>query len=534
MGNFATINTRILNALESAKSPGFIADDSVSWSGPEVYSLTQSLRVHIETLTLPRSRVGINFPNSAVQAVAILAVLSSNRVPVIFNHADVANDLSAWLERGQLSLLITSPSLHETLDKQEHIPAYLTLSPQGRVVKLQSKSPLAHFVSNLATTPPDGTALMIFTSGSTGQPKGIFVPSQGLCDTADFLIPNFGLGKETVAPTILPVCHSLTLNTHFIPTVLAGGSCFFLDSQLDFNKIYRIILHHKATFISLIGEVLRACWDEMNRRKLPRAEHVLHLQLAGGMITEHHLRLARELFPQATIHKGYGLTEGIRVSMLNSQSDQFLTSSVGTPLPFVDIQVRDETNLVITDDAVGEIFIKGSNVALGASGDARLPIDENGYLATGDLGYWNEQKQLCITGRKDSVFKINGHRVSGIEIETAALQLSNVIRNAKTILVEDEQRGRNKLVLLLEVPRDHQSGFQVDFLQELHQKMWQKFETMAYFPREVFLLTQFPRTSNGKIALKKMKELYLESERETLVSNNQTALQFFGITERMI
>jgi acyl-CoA synthetase (AMP-forming)/AMP-acid ligase II len=526
MQNAHGLSSRIRTALAEATGGDVLSDDKVSWSGTEVRALSSQLSQIIELNTLPGMRVGISFPNWAVQGLAILTVMAANRIPVILSYTDVDSDPAAWLERSDLALLMAAPGIDEKL--QGEVP-YVTIARTGEVQKKNLHRTVGQWLGKLGASAPEGTGLMMFTSGSTGTPKGIFVPAKGLLKTIDFLIPYFNLNRDTVAPIIFPICHSMALNTQFLPTFLAGGKCYFSNSRFEIHHLYRTILAKRGTFVSLIGDVLGACREEKRRKELPDADHVEHVQLAGGMITPTHLQFAKELFPNATIHKGYGLTEAIRATMLNSDDPQFATSAVGRPLPFVDIQIRDEDGLVLSRGEVGEVFIKGDNVMLGATGTSEMRVDEQGYLATGDLGSLSESDLLSISGRKDSVFKINGHRVSGIEIENAAKESSHLIKNVKCQAIEDGQRGRLKIVLFLEIPSDLQGPFCEEHLDQAGEQIWKKFQSFAHFPKEILILEHFPRTNNGKLALQKMKELFIETKKTILAPTHQTALQFMTV-----
>ncbi len=139
----------------------------------------------------------------------------------------------------------------------------------------------------------------------------------------DYLIELFRLGPETLAAVTLPLHHTMGLNTQFLPTVLAGGRSLILATRLGLGKTYRNILESRATFVSLFADILGPLATEKNRRGLPAASSVTQVQLAGGMIQSRHLDAVRELFPAAGLHKGYGLTEAIRVSMNDDTDPRF-------------------------------------------------------------------------------------------------------------------------------------------------------------------------------------------------------------------
>jgi long-chain acyl-CoA synthetase len=500
-----------------------LSDDNIAWNGTETLSKIARLRDAIDEHAGTGDFIAIAFPNSAVQALAVVAVIASGRVPVMLSYSDFTVDPVEWTRRARASLVLAAGPF----ENFGEIPATcLFLSPQGepRLARTPAATPA------LPAAEP-GTALVLFTSGSTGTPKGVFVPSEGLLATVDFLIPYFGLDESSVAPVMLPICHSMALNTQFLPTLLAGGRSHFVNSRLSLNRLYRTILERRGTLVSLIGETLHICWDEWNRRKLPAAVDVRHVQLAGGLISSRHLEMARELFPNAIVHKGYGLTEAIRATMIDQRDEAFTTAAVGKPLPFVQVEVRDDFGAAVTAaGARGEIHVKGPNVMLGGF-EHKAKLDERGFLATGDLGAWNERGQLCALGRKDGLLRVNGRWFSSFEVEKAVLESSSSILNAKCLSILDGRREGTKVVLLVEIPPDLQNHFLCHEIARVRSELSEQLRRLPHFPKEIVIIDRFPRTSNGKLAVSKLAELYQSSRKDLLSERPDSPLRFFHVIE---
>lgn len=541
------MSARVLQALQAGRSSILLREDDREWSGESILDRVREMHEAIIQASHPGARVGIGFPNSAAQAIAILATLIADRVPVVLSSLDLRADPVVWLDRSGASFFISAVELEESLDGRA---PFISVSKDAsiRTWRPGSFHGAGQGAGMAGPSPPNTGRLVLFTSGSTGEPKGILLPEAGLLRTADYLIRYFGLSSTTVSPILLPICHSMALNTQFLPTLLAGGQSCFLNPRLSLNRLYREILSCRGTLVSLIGETLRICWDEKTRKGLPSATHVENVQLAGGFITPRHLTMARELFPGAVLHKGYGLTEAIRVSMISSLEPGFETTAVGKPLPFVTVEIRGPERKIDAPGEIGEIHVHGPNVTEGALSPSRPgPLagnqlqdlrDERGFLATGDFGFWNGNGQLCIAGRKDSLFKVNGQRVSGLEIERAALNSSPRIRNAKCVAVENEVRGGYRMLLYLEVEgrsshegADAYPGLDSAWLRELHRRISSHFQSLPHFPREIILLPRFPRTSNGKVAVRKLIESTLECPRILLLKEPRSRIQFFGLSE---
>lgn len=505
-----------------------LKDSNVAWTGAELSEKISLLEKHIGVSTLEGALVGVCFPNWAVQGLAILAVLKANRIPVILSYSDLTEQTEYWIEKTKISLLL---SMDEVTAKTGARVQSVGLTVEGAVVDDTS---LRHFpLTPLHNLPeaPAGTALILYTSGSTGEPKGICVPAAGITVTSDHLIDYFGLDESTVTPIVLPVCHSMALNTQFLPTFFAGGCSTFINARLGMNKLYRYIQLEAGTFISLIGEVLRVCWEEKKRKNLPPNTKVRHVQLAGGMILEQHVKMAQELFPNALIHKGYGLTEAIRVTMIDHTDPAFLQNVVGKELPFQEVEIRTAEGFRAPAGEMGEVFVKGPNVMLGIFGRPGPHLDDRGFMATGDLGSLNEKGQLAIFGRKDSIFKVNGLKVSGLAIEKVAYKVGSFVREAKCLAVTDSRRAGSKVVLFLEILFDSQPDFFKSYFETFNRALWNELKTLNHFPKDIILMAKFPRTSNGKLSIRGLQKVWEEDSKERIDLSQEANFLFYKAGE---
>ena len=491
------IAARIRETYSRFSERVLLRDDGVTLSGAEIGLTIEALGLLISESTRERERVGVLFPNRASRGLAVLAVLAAGRVPVILERNQVPST--------NLGLLLCSAPDYSGVSAP--VPTWF-LDERGNPIRSESGE-------NGGTNelPKPGTALILFTSGSTGERKGVLVSEKGLLYTADLLAGVFELGPAVRAAVVLPICHSMGLNTQFLPTFFAGGESYFQEPSLSLNRCYRNLLAIRPTFVSLIGELLRICYEELKKRALPAAHTVRHVQLAGGSILHEHLLMAHELFPNAVLHKGYGLTEGIRVSMISSLDSQFFTESVGRPLPQQEIEIRDRAGTALGPGTIGQIHVRGPNLMLGYDGHATNPFTADGFLPTGDLGNWTEQGELTIVGRTDSLFKVAGEQVSALEIERAAAEGAAFARDVKCLAVPDPQLG-NHVVLFLELAREQEKRFLDEQRFKFEKNLRERF-SRSFLPKQVFILDKFPRTENGKLKNHRLREILTEESHRT-------------------
>jgi len=526
----SSLKNLIQNTLSDFPNNILMEDIHSSWTGEQLQAHLPSIIKRINQQTLAGSRVGICFHNSASQGLAILATHLSDRIPVMINSVDLVEGKIDWIRKAKLNFVITSEELAELIK----VP-HLVLTDKGMEKELVGKTSILAELDQVLFMPPKGTGVVLFTSGSTGEPKEVYVPEKGILKSLIELKLKFDLSEKTVSSIILPVCHSMALNTQFYPTFVNGGKSRFYNIRLSMNKVFRNLLSDNVTFVSMIGEIVRTCWEEKTHRNLPPCEKVTHVQLAGGMISQKHLDMTRDLFPDAVIFKGYGLTEAIRVTMISSLENQFHSSAVGKPMPFLNIEIRNEKGERLPAGQQGEIFVKGDSVMLGlrslSSMEMRI-VEPNLFMPTGDLGLIDQDGYLHVTGRLDSLFKINGKRVAGAEIEKMALESSTQFRFAKAILVVDEDDGRSRVVLFIELDRASWKDGSLSLDRETQHLLWQRMKLLTVPPKEIIFTPHIPRTSNGKLNLPALKRIWsIQTMLQPVEKKIPVNLNLFSINE---
>jgi long-chain acyl-CoA synthetase len=196
------------------------------------------------------------------------------------------------------------------------------------------------------------------------------------------------------------------------------------------------------------------------------------------------------------IYEGYGQTEAAPVITLNRPGAR-KPGTIGPPVPGVEVAIWDDQNRVLPAGEVGEIMVRGPNVMQGYH---RLPEETaktvvNGWLHTGDLGKFDEEGFVIITGRKKELIISAGENIYPREIEDALAQHPKV-KEVAVIGIKDEVRGEVPKAFV--IPRE---GATVD---EKELRAFSR-ENLANYkvPKYFELVSDLPRTPTGKV-LKRM------------------------------
>jgi long-chain acyl-CoA synthetase len=342
----------------------------------------------------------------------------------------------------------------------------------------------AGFDERLAALAPDGLATLIYTSGTTGPPKGVMLSHRNLTWTADALLRLASFGPGDCVLSYLPLSHiaEQLLSIH-VPTT-AGAAVYFaesIDRLLDNLKevqptllfgVPRIWEKFYAGLSSRLGEATGV------KRHLVRwvqsvATQVSDLRCHGqspDLVLELQYRLASKLVLSklkpalglgrarlmlsgaAPISKEiltffssldllicevYGQSEDTGPTTINVPGHTRL-GSVGPVLPGVEVQVAED----------GEILVRGPNVFRGYYKDeaATREVLRDGWLYSGDLGRFDPDGFLHITGRKkEIIITAGGKNIAPKNIE-AALKNHELISEA--VVIGDRRKYLTCLITL--------------------------------------------------------------------------------------
>jgi acyl-coenzyme A synthetase/AMP-(fatty) acid ligase len=160
------------------------------------------------------------------------------------------------------------------------------------------------------------------------------------------------------------------------------------------------------------------------------------------------------------------------------------------------LKIVDKDGVEIENGSDGELLAKGPNIMKGYWKDpesTKSAIDMNGYYHTGDIAYKDIDGYYYITGRKDNILKVSGHKVNPQEIEECLMRTEQLVELA-VIGVPDELSG-NRLIALC-VPKDNEIS-KTELEKHCHHTL-----PKHQVPSEFVLLKTLPKGSSGKVDLK--------------------------------
>ncbi|MDJ0805377.1 MAG: class I adenylate-forming enzyme family protein [Gammaproteobacteria bacterium] len=330
---------------------------------------------------------------------------------------------------------------------------------------------------------PQRILLIVPTSGTCSSPKGVMLSAINLATSAHQVNQQLDLQAADCWLNCLPLSHIAGLA---IPLrCFAAGAAMVLHQGFDEGLVWQDLERHQVTHLSLVPAMLGRLLDAAQGRMAPSS---LRVVLVGGGSLDASLaqRAHAAGWPLVVC---YGMTETGSMCVLDRTSQAGLRPGrVGEVMPGFD--------LMLSDDRQGEIWISGDAVMAGYVNPRLQPGDglQEGRYKSGDLGYLDDQDQLCLTGRADDQLNSGGLRLHPAEVERL-LDVCPGLTSAAVSSRSDPIWG-DRLVLLYQ---GRVSEIWLDAWVRLHLPSGLR-------PREFVKVDALPRNRLGKLDRKALRQ----------------------------
>lgn len=309
--------------------------------------------------------------------------------------------------------------------------------------------------------------MLLFTSGTTGLAKGVMLSHKNLCSNVYQMSKCVRLVEGDVGLSVLPLHHTYEFTCHILTSLYQGSTVAFcqglkyivknmaeagvtlmLGVPLIFESMHQKIWKQaeasgradKLRKAVNISKVLNN-FNIKGQKKLFKSVH----QALGGRVRLF-ISGAAAIDPNVmedvnamgiTMFQGYGLTESAPIVAVNKDRC-FKSAAAGLPLPGTEIQIIDKDEF-----GIGEIICRSDSVMLGyyENPEETEKVLRDGWLHTGDYGYFDRDGFLYISGRKKNVIVTkNGKNIFPEEVEFY-LNKSEAVKESLVWGMEEEGAG---------------------------------------------------------------------------------------------
>jgi acyl-CoA synthetase (AMP-forming)/AMP-acid ligase II len=354
----------------------------------------------------------------------------------------------------------------------------------------------------------------MYTSGTTGKPKGVPLRHNAF---VTYVLENV----EPASPEIeernlltVPLYHVAGIQAML--AAIYGGRTLVLLRQFEVKEWMDTIQREQATRAMLVPTMLKRVIDDPDFSKHDLSSLKVITYGAAPMPFEV-IRKAIEVMPWARFINAFGQTETASTITTLGPEDHViegseeekakklkrLTSSIGKPLPDVEIKIVDEEGKGLPPLGVGEILARGPQVMAGYWKDEEKTsqvMTPDGWLRTSDMGWMDQEGYIYLSGRADDMIIRGGENISPEEVEEV-LRSHPKVEDAAVIGVPDVEWGQEPRAVV--VLKKGESATPEEMMEYCRPRL-------AGFkrPRSVLFIDGLPRNPMGKVLRKKLREEY--------------------------
>ena len=451
------------------------------------------------SLKLPaRSRIAVQVEKSVEALILYLGVLRSGHVFLPLNTAYQAGEIEYFVGNAEPAVVVCSPGNFGWVSKiafkagTRHV---FTLGDDrsGTLLERAAHHPDTHAVAHSAA---DDLGVIIYTSGTTGRSKGAMLSHGNMRSNALVLQRYWGWRADDVLIHALPIFHVHGLFVAIHGALVNGSPMLWLNK---FDPKAVLPLFERATVFMGVPTLYTRLLAEPGLTKAQASHMRLFVSGSAPLLIET-FNAWRERTGH-TILERYGMSETVMLTSNPYGPDERFAgqserrgSTVGFPLPGVELRVVDEAGRPVEAGEIGGIQVRGPNVF---SGYWRMPektaeeFTTDGFFKTGDVGRIDERGYVHIVGRSKDLIISGGYNVYPAEIEGYINEMPGVAESA-VIGVPHPDFGEVGVALLIAKP-----GAQVDAAQVLASLK----SRLANFkiPKRCFVVSELPRNTMGKV-----------------------------------
>jgi long-chain acyl-CoA synthetase len=393
------------------------AGGRISWAelDADVDALAAALR---KDLRLGRgARVALALSNTPAFVTSYFAILRAGLVAVPLNPGYTAPEMARLLGEADAAAVLTEPATHPVLEEAVADTRRALVDGAGYDALLAS--------GRSAPPPPDTTggedlAVLLFTSGTSGRPRGARLSHRALMANHEqcLRLEPTPMVADDVVLLVLPLFHIYGLNAG-LGMVARTGATALLVERFDPRECLELVRREGVTNIPGAPPMYVA-WAglaEAGEVDLAAALHGVRMLVSGASPLPPAVLEQVRTAAGVDINEGYGLTETAPVLTSSIGTGRVKPGSVGRPIPGVELRLLDERGDEVSDDDAGEISVRGDNLFSGYWPDGTEGPDEQGWYATGDVAYADEDGDLFLVDRRKELVLVSGFNVYPREIE---------------------------------------------------------------------------------------------------------------------
>ena len=340
--------------------------------------------------------------------------------------------------------------------------------------------------------------LVMLTSGTTGTPKGARRSGRGGGGIADLqaIFDRIPWHTEETVVIAAPMFHAWGFSQ--LALALTMACTIATRRKFDPEATLALIEENGAAGLCVVPVMfdrIMALPDEV-RSQYP-CTSLRFATASGSRMHPDVVTSFMDTFGDV-VYNNYNATEAGMIALATPEDLRHSPDTAGRPAPGSEIRILDADFAEVSAGQTGQIFVRNSSQFDGyTGGDSKLFHD--GFMASGDLGYFDDTGRLFVVGRDDDMIVSGGENVYPIETEKALIN-HVAVAEAAVIGVDDADYGQRLVAFVVLVPGTSASP------DELKQHVR---ENLAGYkvPRDITVMDALPRNNTGKVLRRELQEL---------------------------
>jgi acyl-CoA synthetase (AMP-forming)/AMP-acid ligase II len=464
-------------------------------------------------------RIGMLQVNCSQHVEAYYASAKLGAIFVPLNFRAKADELSYMIANAEAKVLFVGDRYLEMVDAMlPHLPTVQQCISIDReagekpyyedIIKSGPSDEMFHEIGD------EDVTILMYTAGTTGRPKGVPLRHSAfvsyVLDNVDPASPDI---EERNLLTV-PLYHVAGIQAML--AAIYGGRTLVMMRQFEVKEWLDAIQREKATRAMLVPTMLKRVIEDSDFDRYNLSSLKVVTYGAAPMPFEV-IKKAIKRMPWVKFINAFGQTETASTITALGPEDHViegteeekekklkrLSSSIGRPLPDVEVKIVDEEGKALPPTEVGEILARGPRIMTGYWRDEQKTsqvITRDGWLRTGDMGWMDEEGYIYLAGRGDDMIIRGGENISPEEVEDV-LHSHPKVEEAAVIGVPDPEWGQEpRAVIAL---KKGEAATPEEIIEYCRARL-------AGFkrPRSVVFVDSLPRNPMGKVLRKKLREEY--------------------------
>ncbi|KAK3884328.1 hypothetical protein Pcinc_011393 [Petrolisthes cinctipes] len=378
---------------------------------------------------------------------------------------------------------------------------------------LFSHDPIPPLTTTDGLVPDKMAAIMPFSSGTTGPSKGVLfshrtlhVPNMTHLFLEQLQPEKAKMTKEIYsrALLLLPVAHSyghiMLVNNLFVGTTTVCLTKFTPTAFLETIQKYQI------TVCPLVPHLVKFLSDTPLLKEYNITSVKAVMSGAAPIDTDTINNFEKKTGIPLT--RAYGMTETYNAVTRTRPPPDDNPTTVGKVTPYTEVKVINDGGELVCEGEEGELCVRGPGMMLGYANNqtaTSATLDSEGWIHTGDIGYYDQQDFLYITDRRKDIIKVKAYPVSPHELEEIVKQYEGV-SDVAVVGVKHQRLGEAPKAFVVLKPNAKVTAFQIQSHVE------DRVASYKQLAGGVKFVDVIPRNPTGKILKKQLKECDLDPE----------------------